>query len=224
SGRITCSRNAAASASQATTTMIVSVHCVRGAKSPSHSRARARSSPGRAVRGGSHRTRRSCFRRLPRRSETMPLEATIQRAARQPERLGGFTHVAARSRERFLDERPLDGLQAHLLERSGAVTRRAEREVARANQVTLGQEYRPLDRVVQLAHVAGPGVPEQRCRLSVTALGGRVIASLLYGVTQTHAPTLLLVGGVMVGVGALASWGPAEQAARISPASALRSE
>jgi len=60
--------------------------------------------------------------------------------------------------------------------------------------------------------------------LSITALGGRVIASLLYGVTQTHAPTLLLVGGVMVGVGALASWGPAEQAARISPASALRSE
>jgi len=60
--------------------------------------------------------------------------------------------------------------------------------------------------------------------LSITALGGRMIASLLYGVTQTHAATLLLAGGVMVGVGALASWGPAEQAARISPASALRSE
>jgi hypothetical protein len=60
--------------------------------------------------------------------------------------------------------------------------------------------------------------------LGITALGGRMTASLLYGVTQTHAPTLLLAGGVMVGVGALASWGPAERAARISPASALQSE
>jgi energy-coupling factor transporter ATP-binding protein EcfA2 len=60
--------------------------------------------------------------------------------------------------------------------------------------------------------------------LGITALGGRMIASLLYGVTQTHAPTLLLAGVIMAGVGALASLGPAERAARMSPASALQSE
>lgn len=60
--------------------------------------------------------------------------------------------------------------------------------------------------------------------LGLTALSGRLMGNLLYGVKQTSAPTLLLAGGLMVFVGALASWGPAERAARISPASALRSE
>ena len=60
--------------------------------------------------------------------------------------------------------------------------------------------------------------------LAITALGGRAMASVLYGVTQTHLPTLLLAGLIMVCIGVLASWGPAERAARISPASALRSE
>jgi predicted permease len=58
--------------------------------------------------------------------------------------------------------------------------------------------------------------------LGIVPLGGRMIASLTYGVTPTHAPTLLLAAGLMVGVGALASWGPAARAARISRASALR--
>ncbi len=60
--------------------------------------------------------------------------------------------------------------------------------------------------------------------LAITALGGRAMASVLYGVTQTHPQTLLMAGLVMVCVGVLASWGPADRAARISPASALRSE
>jgi ABC-type antimicrobial peptide transport system permease subunit len=60
--------------------------------------------------------------------------------------------------------------------------------------------------------------------LAITALGGRAMASLLYGVTQTHVPTLLLAGGVMVAIAVLASLGPAERAARIAPANALRSE
>jgi ABC-type antimicrobial peptide transport system permease subunit len=60
--------------------------------------------------------------------------------------------------------------------------------------------------------------------LGIVPLGGRMIASLTYGVTPTHAPTLLLAAGIMVGVGALASWGPAARAAHISPASALRLE
>jgi putative ABC transport system permease protein len=60
--------------------------------------------------------------------------------------------------------------------------------------------------------------------LAITALGGRAVASVLYGVTQTHLPTLLMAGAIMVCIGVLASWWPAERAARISPANALRSE
>jgi putative ABC transport system permease protein len=60
--------------------------------------------------------------------------------------------------------------------------------------------------------------------LAISALGGRVMASALYGATQTHLPTLLMAGLIMVCIGVLASWGPAERAAGISPASALRSE
>jgi uncharacterized MAPEG superfamily protein len=59
---------------------------------------------------------------------------------------------------------------------------------------------------------------------AAAAIVGRVMASVLYGVTHAHVPTLLLAGGIMVSIGALASWGPAERAAGISPASALRSE
>src|SRR5205823_13475755 len=158
SGRITCSRRVAAIASHATTTTLVRVHCVRGAKSPSHRRATARASPGTPVRNASNRTRRSCLRRLPRRSEVMPLEATVQRAAGEPERLRRFTHVAARAREGLLDEHSLDLLQTHLLQHRRAVARRAQGEVARPDDVTLGQEHRSLHRVVELAHVAGPGM------------------------------------------------------------------
>lgn len=60
--------------------------------------------------------------------------------------------------------------------------------------------------------------------LAISALGGRVMASLLYGVSLAYVPMLLLAGVIMVGIGVMASWGPAERAAGISPASALRSE
>jgi putative ABC transport system permease protein len=90
-------------------------------------------------------------------------------------------------------------------------------------RLALGERPQDVRRrlLAEGARLAGMGAV---LGLGITALGGRMTASLLYGVTQTHAPTMLLAGAVMVGVGALASWGPAERASRISPASALQSE
>lgn len=60
--------------------------------------------------------------------------------------------------------------------------------------------------------------------LLITLLSGRLIASLLFGVTRTDIPTLSIAAGMAVGVGLLASWEPANRASRISPANALRSD
>jgi len=60
--------------------------------------------------------------------------------------------------------------------------------------------------------------------LALTALGGQLMANLLYGVTPTHLPALFIAGVFMVCIGVLASWAPAERSARVSPVIALRSE
>jgi len=60
--------------------------------------------------------------------------------------------------------------------------------------------------------------------LGIVALFGHAMRTLLYGVTQGDALTMILAGGIMVCVGALATWGPARRAASTSPATALQSE
>jgi putative ABC transport system permease protein len=53
---------------------------------------------------------------------------------------------------------------------------------------------------------------------------GRLMASLLFGVTATDGPTFGLIAIVLVLVALVASWLPARRAARTSPMLALRSE
>ena len=53
---------------------------------------------------------------------------------------------------------------------------------------------------------------------------GRYLASRLYGLSPTDAVTYLTVGGLMIGVAALASWLPARRAAKVDPVVALRAE
>jgi putative ABC transport system permease protein len=63
----------------------------------------------------------------------------------------------------------------------------------------------------------------------VLGLGGallatRVVSGLLFGVSPYDPVTLLTVAAVMVAVGTLAAWLPAERAARVQPGVAMRSE
>jgi ABC-type antimicrobial peptide transport system permease subunit len=53
---------------------------------------------------------------------------------------------------------------------------------------------------------------------------GRGLRGMLFGVTATHVPTLVGVSVILLGVAALASWMPAQRAARTDLLGALRGE
>jgi putative ABC transport system permease protein len=55
-------------------------------------------------------------------------------------------------------------------------------------------------------------------------LGTRVLASLLYGVTPTDLPTLLVVVALLFGAALAASWFPAVRSGRVDPVTILRDE
>jgi predicted permease len=60
--------------------------------------------------------------------------------------------------------------------------------------------------------------------LAGALLASRVVAGLLYGVSPNDPLTLAAVAAVMLGVGAVAAWLPAERAARVQPGEAMRVE
>jgi ABC-type antimicrobial peptide transport system permease subunit len=60
--------------------------------------------------------------------------------------------------------------------------------------------------------------------LGAALLASRVVAGLLYGVSPYDPLTLVAVAAVMIGVGTLAAWLPAERAARVQPGEAMRVE
>jgi ABC-type antimicrobial peptide transport system permease subunit len=55
-------------------------------------------------------------------------------------------------------------------------------------------------------------------------LAARVVAGLLFGVSPYDPVTLVGVAAVMVAVGTIAAWVPAERAARVQPGVAMRAE
>src|SRR5262249_53486799 len=95
--------------------------------------------------------------------ESVVGEPPIERRARQPERLGGVRDITTRATERALNQMALDLLEGHLFQaRALAAIARAQRQIGGIDDFVLGQEYRALDDVLELANVAGPGVIEQR--------------------------------------------------------------
>src|SRR5258706_3633207 len=165
SGPITWPRSVAAIARETPTESRVRVHSVGALKSPAHSSTRPSASPGAPTRNARARTRRS---------KTMSLQAAIERAARQPQRLRGFSRVAARAAERFADQHPLDVLETHRVERAAPVGGPGECQVAHPDFGALGKQHGALDGVIELAHVAGPRVAQQRLH----RLGGECEADL----------------------------------------------
>src|ERR1017187_8209712 len=161
SGRTTRSRRMNASASHDPTSRTVSVHCVRGAKSPPQSSQNATASAGTGAASARRITWRS-WELIAAGSEPVTLEAPVERAPRKPERLRRETHIAAVAIEGLGDEQPLDVLQAHLLDVRRRGLGRLKSEIDRAHDAALGEERRALHRVPQLAHVSGPRVREQR--------------------------------------------------------------
>jgi putative ABC transport system permease protein len=58
----------------------------------------------------------------------------------------------------------------------------------------------------------------------IALMGGRVLATLLYGVRADDPPTYEAVSVALLAVAALASWLPARRAAVIDPVIAMRPE
>src|SRR6476646_12131363 len=90
----------------------------------------------------------------------MMLEAAIEGAAAESQRLGRLAHVAAMALERLADEDQLDLLERKILEPAPR-SAPAQPQVRRSHQRTLCHEHGALERMVELPHVAGPRVALQ---------------------------------------------------------------
>ncbi len=60
--------------------------------------------------------------------------------------------------------------------------------------------------------------------VAVALAAGRLVSTLVYGLSATDAATILIAVGVLAGVSALAAYLPARRASRVDPAIALRAE
>src|SRR5262245_11010003 len=94
-------------------------------------------------------------------SQAVTLEPAVERAARESERLRRLAHVALVSLEGAPNQLLLGLVQRQVIE-GGAAFRRTQAEIGRAHLIADREQHRALDRMVQLAHVAGPGMGAQR--------------------------------------------------------------
>src|SRR4051812_5854813 len=80
--------------------------------------------------------------------EAIFLKPAIQRASAQPERFCRLAYVSSESCQRLLDQERLHIFQAHLIEIACAFTRRAQRQVARANLLAHRHQHRTFHRMI----------------------------------------------------------------------------
>src|ERR1017187_2070524 len=168
-GNTTRSRAARANPSQAPEISTESVHCTLVEESPLHSIHRAMAEPGSPASSASRTTRPSWLSRaglslafITGPQQAISLQPPVERAAAQAERVGGMADVAAESRQRLLDEQRLDIFEAHVFQSRRTLAPGAQPEVDGAHHLTLRHQHGPLHGVIQLAHVARPGVGQQR--------------------------------------------------------------
>src|SRR6185436_11438986 len=90
------------------------------------------------------------------------LKTPIERASTDPELFGGLAHVARVFREDFLDEQFLGLLERHVIGRDGGRGGALHAEILHGNDARRGHQYRALNRMTQLPHVAGPEMRLER--------------------------------------------------------------
>src|SRR5262249_24857310 len=95
-------------------------------------------------------------------SESMLFEPTIEGTAAKAERFGRFLGVASATRKHFANQETLNFLEAHFFKTRFDAFTRAQAEVRDLNHIALGHEDGAFDDVVELAHVAGPGMIRER--------------------------------------------------------------
>src|SRR5258706_4194942 len=101
--------------------------------------------------------------------EPVFLDPRVELGSREAEQLGGARLVVPCLRERLDDERPLDRVDVHAaggqrgvrLAGCRRLARRADGQVLAADVAAVGEDDCALDRVAQLAHVAGPRIVDE---------------------------------------------------------------
>src|SRR5262245_4888870 len=83
-------------------------------------------------------------------SEPVALEAAVEGAPREAERLRGPADIAVVAGERLLDEEALHFLEAHVVEAGLPLAPPAQAQVVRLDLGARGHEHGALHRVVQL--------------------------------------------------------------------------
>src|SRR5262252_9275803 len=90
------------------------------------------------------------------------LQPAIKGAAAQSQGFGGLADVSVEAGERLFDQEAFDLFEVHVFEPRRAVRRLIEAQVAGLDDRPLRHQDGAFDGVVQLAHVAGPGVLRKR--------------------------------------------------------------
>src|SRR4051812_15731587 len=93
-------------------------------------------------------------------SEAILFDPTVEAPATESERFGRMTYVASMTRQRLPDQKGFYLFQAHLLDRTGAISR-LQRKIFRPDVLAGAHQYRAFDRVIEFAHVSGPGILQQ---------------------------------------------------------------
>src|ERR1700722_8788106 len=106
-------------------------------------------------------TRCSSDRRRHGRSVAITLQPPVQRTPTQSQCARGLGHIPIEARQRPFDDDPLRLIERHVLQ-SRRRPRWPEPEIARPHGRPLRHEDAALDCMLQLPHVAGPPMPQQR--------------------------------------------------------------
>src|SRR5262249_51843858 len=92
----------------------------------------------------------------------VPLQATIESAAAEPERFRGLADIPREARHGLLDEESFDLFEAHVLDARRRIAIDPQAELTQANGRSARHQHAALDRVIQLADVPRPGVIDER--------------------------------------------------------------
>src|SRR5436190_5994568 len=94
--------------------------------------------------------------------QSVPLKASVQRAAAETECFGGLADVPVEPGHRLLDQEAFDVFEAHFLDPRRGVLVEPQPEIARTDGRRLRHQHAAFDRVIELTDVAGPRMIEQR--------------------------------------------------------------
>src|SRR5579875_847202 len=75
-----------------------------------------------------------------------------------------MAYVSARPRQGLTNQKLLDFFETHLLNARCSARAAAQRQIARFDTALLRHQHRTLDHMIQLAHIALPGVLLERLR------------------------------------------------------------